>query len=81
MIAAAKALAKIANVDLEAYGLEMLKAGTNLASKTEEELITADAKSFDMGGVGRSVFYGKQHPVNQLCQPLILFQKPFRPFP
>lgn len=28
----------------------MLKAGTNLASKTEEELITADAKSFDMGG-------------------------------
>ena len=48
--AAAKALAKIANVDLEAYGLEMLKAGTNLASKTEEELIIADAKSFDMGG-------------------------------
>lgn len=28
----------------------MLKAGTNLASKTEEELITADAKSFEMGG-------------------------------
>lgn len=47
---AAQALAKLAGVDLESYGLEMLKAGTNLASKTEEELITADAKSFDMGG-------------------------------
>lgn len=47
---AAKALAKLAGVDLESYGLEMLKAGTNLASKTEEELITADAKSFEMGG-------------------------------
>ena len=49
-VEAAKALAKIADVDLETYGLEMLKAGTNLASKTEEELITADAKSFEMGG-------------------------------
>lgn len=47
---AAKALAQIAGVELESYGLEMLKAGTNLASKTEEELITADAKSFEMGG-------------------------------
>lgn len=47
---AAKALAEIADVDLESYGLEMLKAGTNLASKTDEELITADAKSFEMGG-------------------------------
>ncbi|MCP0887689.1 manganese-dependent inorganic pyrophosphatase [Ligilactobacillus sp. WILCCON 0076] len=45
-----KQLAKIANVDYEKYGLEMLKAGTNLASKTEAELIEADAKSFDMAG-------------------------------
>lgn len=43
-------LAKMAGVDAQAYGLEMLEAGTNLASKTEEELITADAKSFEMGG-------------------------------
>ncbi|MFT8394264.1 MAG: manganese-dependent inorganic pyrophosphatase [Liquorilactobacillus ghanensis] len=48
--AAVKELAKIAGVDYQTYGLEMLKAGTNLASKTEQELITADAKSFEMGG-------------------------------
>lgn len=47
---AVEELAKIADVDYEKYGLEMLKAGTNLASKTEEELISADAKSFEMGG-------------------------------
>lgn len=47
---AVKELAKIAGVDYETYGLEMLKAGTNLASKSEKELIEADAKSFEMGG-------------------------------
>lgn len=48
-IRAAKELAAIAAVDLEAYGLEMLKAGTNLSDKTEEELLNSDAKSFPMG--------------------------------
>lgn len=48
-VAAAKELAAIAEVDLEAYGLEMLKAGTNLSDKSEEELLTMDAKSFPMG--------------------------------
>ncbi|WP_057874976.1 manganese-dependent inorganic pyrophosphatase [Liquorilactobacillus aquaticus] len=47
---AVKELAEIAGVDYETYGLAMLKAGTNLGSKTEEELITSDAKSFEMGG-------------------------------
>lgn len=46
-----KKLAAIAGVDYETYGLEMLKAGTNLAAKTEAELIEADAKSFEMGGL------------------------------
>lgn len=48
--AAVKALAKIAGVDYEKYGLEELKAGTNIASKSEEELIDLDAKSFDLNG-------------------------------
>lgn len=47
---AVKSLAKIATVDYETYGLEMLKAGTNLSSKSEQELIDLDAKSFDMAG-------------------------------
>lgn len=49
-VAAAKELAVIAGVDLEAYGLEMLKAGADLSKKTIEELISLDAKEFQMGG-------------------------------
>lgn len=48
--AAIKALAEIADIDYETYGIEMLKAGTNLASKTDAELVANDAKSFTMGG-------------------------------
>ncbi|SJZ38397.1 manganese-dependent inorganic pyrophosphatase [Pilibacter termitis] len=44
----AKDLAEIAGVELEKYGLEMLKAGTNLSTKSEEELIDLDAKSFPL---------------------------------
>ena len=47
---AVKELAAIAGVDYEEYGLAMLKAGTNLDDKSEEQLISADAKSFSMGG-------------------------------
>lgn len=45
----AKILAKIAGVQLEEYGLALLKAGTNLVTKTEVELLNLDAKSFPMG--------------------------------
>lgn len=41
-------LAKISEVNIESYGFEMLKAGTNLSDKTAEELINGDAKNFDM---------------------------------
>lgn len=47
---AIKTLAEISSTDVDSYGLEMLKAGTNLTSKTELELIEGDAKSFEMGG-------------------------------
>ena len=49
-VQAAKELAEIAGVNLEGYGLEMLKAGTNLGTKSAAELIDLDAKSFPMGG-------------------------------
>ncbi|WP_080848649.1 manganese-dependent inorganic pyrophosphatase [Cytobacillus gottheilii] len=48
-VAAAKELAEIAGVDAEAYGLEMLKAGADLSDKTIEDLLTIDAKEFQMG--------------------------------
>ena len=47
---AVEALAKIAGVDYKDYGLAMLKAGTNINDKSEEELIDLDAKSFELNG-------------------------------
>src|SRR5690606_38070259 len=49
-VQAAKELAEIANVDIEAYGMAMLKAGADVSSKTAEELITMDAKPYDIAG-------------------------------
>ena len=48
--AVAAELAEIAGVNLEEYGLAMLKAGTNLSSKSAEELIDIDAKTFELNG-------------------------------
>lgn len=48
-IAAAKELAAIAEIDAENYGLEMLKAGADLSGKSIQDLITLDAKEFQMG--------------------------------
>ncbi|WP_342430845.1 manganese-dependent inorganic pyrophosphatase [Neobacillus sp. FSL H8-0543] len=48
-VAAARELAEIAGVDAESYGLEMLKAGADLSDKTVEDLISLDAKEFEMG--------------------------------
>ena len=43
-------LGKIAEIDIEKYGLEMLKAGTDLGDFSEEELVNLDAKSLDKDG-------------------------------
>ncbi|WP_332697392.1 manganese-dependent inorganic pyrophosphatase [Halalkalibacter lacteus] len=48
-IAAARELAEIAEVDLDSYGLDMLKAGADVSSKSVAELISLDAKEFTMG--------------------------------
>jgi len=47
---AVRALAEIADIDVQSYGIAMLKAGTNLAAKSDKELIDGDAKSFEMNG-------------------------------
>ena len=44
-------LAQIANVDVNKYGLEMLKAGTDLSDFSPEELINIDSKPFATNGV------------------------------
>ncbi|WP_112181035.1 manganese-dependent inorganic pyrophosphatase [Paraliobacillus zengyii] len=48
-IEAARELADIADINLDTYGLEMLKAGADLSQKSTAELITLDAKEFEMG--------------------------------
>lgn len=48
---AVEKLAKIAEVDAEEYGLEMLKAGTDLSSFTIDEILALDAKQIDFKNV------------------------------
>ncbi|WHX48470.1 manganese-dependent inorganic pyrophosphatase [Paenibacillus woosongensis] len=48
-VAAARELAAIAGVNAEEYGLDMLKAGADLSDKSIEDLISLDAKEFEMG--------------------------------
>ena len=50
-ISAVEALSKIAEVDVEEYGLEMLKAGTDLSSFTIDEILQLDAKQIDFKDV------------------------------
>ncbi|WP_405103484.1 manganese-dependent inorganic pyrophosphatase [Oceanobacillus sp. FSL H7-0719] len=42
-------LAALADVELEIYGLDMLKAGADLSDKSVADLLTMDAKEFTMG--------------------------------
>ncbi|MCD8905607.1 manganese-dependent inorganic pyrophosphatase [Staphylococcus chromogenes] len=46
---AARALASIADVDVDQYGLDMLKAGASTKDSTEAQLLNKDAKSFNIG--------------------------------
>ncbi|MFJ7726568.1 manganese-dependent inorganic pyrophosphatase [Neobacillus sp. NPDC097160] len=48
-VAAARELAEIAGVDADTYGLEMLKAGADVRDKSISELLSLDAKGFEMG--------------------------------
>ena len=47
---AVKELAQIAGIDYEKYGLEMLKAGTDLSDLTAQELISLDCKECSLNG-------------------------------
>ena len=48
---AVEKLAEIAEIDAEEYGLEMLKAGTDLSSFSIEEILSLDAKQIDFKDV------------------------------
>lgn len=49
-IKVAEELAKIADIDINTYGLDMLKAGTDLSSFSASELINIDSKEFNANG-------------------------------
>lgn len=66
----AKELAKIAEVNLEEYGLAMLKAGTNLASKSADELIDIDAKTFELNGSKVRVAQVNTVDINEILERL-----------
>ncbi len=46
-IETAKKLAKISNIDMESYAIEMFKAGSSIKGKSMEELLFADFKNFN----------------------------------
>lgn len=48
-VEAAAELATIADVDVQSYGLDLLKAGADLSNKTLEDLISLDSKEFEAG--------------------------------
>lgn len=45
----AKKLAEIANINVEEYGMNLLKAGTDMSDLTASEMINLDAKEFEFG--------------------------------
>lgn len=48
-VTAVQELTTIAGINLDEYGLQMLKAGADLSDKTIDQLISLDAKEFTMG--------------------------------
>lgn len=62
---AARALAKIAGVDLEAYADAMFEAGGDITGKTAEEIFNGDYKRFTCGdvrfGVGQSSYMSEKN--------------------
>ncbi len=47
---AAKELKNIAGIDIKEYGMDLLKAGTDLSDLSTRELLEVDTKSFDISG-------------------------------
>lgn len=63
-IKAAHELAEISEINLNEYGLEMLKAGTNLDGKTDLELLNMDMKTFEVDGIKFGI--GQVNTVNEI---------------
>jgi len=73
-IGVCKKMAEIAGIDIESYGREMFKAGSNLSGKTPEELFIRDFKKFSINdtvvGVGQVNCMTKEE-TEMVRQPMI----------
>ncbi len=73
----AEKLAQIAEIDIESYAAKMFKAGSNLSSKTAEEIFKQDYKVFEIGavvfGVGQISFMSdeEREEVKERLKPYI----------
>lgn len=69
-----KKMAQIAGIDIESYGREMFKAGSNLIGRTSEELFARDFKKFSVNdiviGVGQVNCMTKEE-TDMVRQPMI----------
>ncbi len=69
-----KKMAQIADIDIESYGREMFKAGSNLVGRTSEELFARDFKKFSVKdiviGVGQVNCMTKEE-TDMVRQPMI----------
>lgn len=69
-VAVCKKLASIAQIDVEVYGMEMLKAGTDLSSYSASELLGIDSKTFESADGKINV-----SQVNTVCIDDVLIKK------
>ena len=76
--AAAKNLAKIADLDIEMHAAQMFKAGSNLGTKSDEEIFSQDFKQFTSGnvrfGVGQLMVMTEDEQ-RKLCDRLLPYIK------
>lgn len=76
--AAARNLAKIADLDIEAHAAQMFKAGSNLGTKSDEEIYSQDFKQFTSGnvrfGVGQLMVMTEDEQ-RKLCDRLLPYIK------
>lgn len=61
-------LSKIANVDVSTYGLNMLKAGTDLSSFSAKDLINLDSKTVDLNGAKSKVAQVNSVDINSVLE-------------
>ena len=73
-------LLEIANVDVNQYGLEMLKAGTDLSDFSPKELINIDSKPFSTNGVKYQVAQVNTASIQEVLKSKVEIEKAMEEF-